>query len=147
MRKPIYFFSSILLLLILVGIFTTKKVETNANLNITTNEIHSIYLKIPSINNDSIKLKTDEENYFINEWQKKELVGFWKGFPEYQIVLNYKSGITKKLRINAKDKKVSENEFIYELKDYGFFETIWKNKYYPNEPSTLEKMGIKLKKE
>ncbi len=136
-----------LIIFILFVFGCSESIKTNVNLNIKTNEIKSIYLKIPSINNDSIKLKTEEENYFIKEWQKKEFAGFWDGFPEYQIILNYNSGITKKLRINAKDRKVSENEFIYELKEYGFFENIWKNKYYPNEPSTLEKMGIKLKKE
>lgn len=147
LRKPIYFFSFILLLTAIIIFFNSKEIEINIDLNIKKDSLSSVYLKVPEINNDSVKLKTSEIDYFLNEWQKKEFSGFWKGFPEYQIILNYKNGLTKKMRINAKNRKVSENEYVYELKGYAFFENILRNKYFPNEPNTLEEIGIKFKKQ
>ena len=143
MKKPIYFFVFLLFSAILILIFTTEKTQTNVKLDFKKSEIKSIYLKIPSRKNDSIKLNTIQKNYFIDVWPNKSFAGYWKAFPEYQVIINYNDGSRKKIRVNAKDRKQIENEYIYESKDYAFFELIWKNEFHPNEPNTLDKLGIK----
>ena len=117
-----------LILIFLIGCNQPK--EKSVLIKKTTldnNEIKSMYLKSELYGKDSLKLNSEQINYFAKQWNTAKSVGMWKYIPKFWINIKYKNGERTYFKNSGKLIK-HENDFTYQLDDTIFIKTIWENR-------------------
>jgi hypothetical protein len=120
---------TILILLITFSACGQLKMSLHDKKEIKIDSVDFIYLKKNQLDNDSIRINSDQVKIFVNHWNDSKTLGLSKYVPEFYIVAKMTYGSIRTFRTN-KNKIKENNDWTFSIGDSMFISSLWE--YHKN---------------